>query len=96
MNHEPRPAIHMVKKSGWASNLGGTESLGISKVDQTVLPRLMESQICHLLANSVALFGEALEKGQWHQLPCMPDTSIFPYMSLVLSSCYAGAGARRE
>ena len=49
---EPRPAIQMEKQ------LGGTESLGISKVGQTVLVRLMESQICHQLAVSVALWGK--------------------------------------
>ena len=40
--------------------MGGMESLGISKVDQTVLARLMESQIWHQLAGSV---GEAFRKG---------------------------------
>ena len=41
------------------------QSLGISKVGQTVLTRLMESQIWHLLASCVTLLGEGLEKGQW-------------------------------
>ena len=45
----------------WKRSLGGIESLGISRVGQTVLARLMESQI----ANSVALRGEGSEKGQW-------------------------------
>ena len=45
MQHEPRPAIHMEKQLGWACKLGGAESLGISKEGQTVLDRLMESQI---------------------------------------------------
>ena len=35
--------------------MGGTESLGISKAGQTVLARLMESQIWHLLAGSVGV-----------------------------------------
>ena len=43
MHHEPRPAIHMEKQLGWASNLGGAKSLGISMAGQTVLARLMES-----------------------------------------------------
>ena len=63
MKHEPRPAILMEKQLGWACKLGGEESLGISKVGQTVLARLMESQIWHQLASSVALWGEGLEKG---------------------------------
>ena len=37
VKHEPRPAIHMEKQLGWACNLGGAESLGISKMHQTVL-----------------------------------------------------------
>ena len=44
MKHEPGPAIHTEKQLGWASKLGGVESLGISKVGQTVVARLMESQ----------------------------------------------------
>ena len=57
------------------------ESLGISKVGQTVLARLMESQIWYQLAASV---GEGLEKGQWPLLAWMPDTSVLPFMTLVL------------
>ena len=58
MQHEPRPAIHMEMSLGWACKLDGTESLGISKVGQTVLARLMESQIWHPRASSVALWGD--------------------------------------
>ena len=47
MKHELRPAIHMEKP------LGGAESLGMSKASQTMLARLMESQIPHKLASSV-------------------------------------------
>ena len=43
----------MEKQLGWAHNLGGAEFLGISKEGQTVLARLMESQIWHHLAGSV-------------------------------------------
>ena len=53
MKHEPRPAIHMEKQLEWAHKLGGAESLGISKVSQMVLGRLMESQIWHQLAGTV-------------------------------------------
>ena len=52
VKHEPRPAIHMEKQLRWAHKLGGAESLEISKVGQTVLARLMESQIWHQLASS--------------------------------------------
>ena len=53
MKHEARPTIHMEKQLGWAHKLGGVESLGSSNVGQTVLARLMESQIWHQLAGSV-------------------------------------------
>ena len=42
---EPRPAIHVEKQLGWVHKLGGTGPQGISKERQTVLARLMESQI---------------------------------------------------
>ena len=45
MQHELRLAILMEKQLGWARKLGGAESLGISKVGETVLARLMESQL---------------------------------------------------
>ena len=43
----------MEKQLGWVLMLRGAESLGISKVGQTVLARLMESQIWYQLAGSV-------------------------------------------
>ena len=63
--------------------MGGAESLGISKVGQTVLARLMESHMWHQFATSVALWGEGLEKGQWLVLTLIPDTSVSPSMPLV-------------
>ena len=42
------PAIHMEKQLGWASKLGGVESLGSSKAGQTVLARWMGSQMWQL------------------------------------------------
>ena len=60
--------------------MGGAESLGISKVGQTVLARLMESLMWYLLP---ALWGKGLEKGQWPLLTLMPDTSASPSMPLV-------------
>ena len=43
----------MENSLGGARKLGGAESLGIFKEGQTVLARLMESQIWHQLADSV-------------------------------------------
>ena len=53
MKHDPRPVIYMEKQLGWAHKLGGTESLGISNAGQTLLARLMESQIWYQFASSV-------------------------------------------
>ena len=75
----------MEKLLGWACELGGAESLEISKAGQTVLPSLTESQIWHQLATSVALSGEGPEKGQWLLFTLMPDISISPSMPLVPS-----------
>ena len=36
VQHEPGLAIHKGKQLGWACKLGGAETLGISKVGQTV------------------------------------------------------------
>ena len=60
MKHEPRPAI-----MGWAHKLGGTASQGMSRVRQTVLARLMKSQIWQWLSSSYAVWGVGSEKGQW-------------------------------
>ena len=46
----------------WKSSLGGTESLGISKAGQTVLDSLMESQIWHQPAGSVAVLWEDMKR----------------------------------
>ena len=47
----------------WKRSLGGIESLGISRVGQTVLARLMESQINTALTCSVCVsVGEGLRK----------------------------------
>ena len=60
MQHEPRPVINMEKQVRWSRKLGGMESLGISKVHQRVLARLVESQIWHQPASSV---GGGFTKG---------------------------------
>ena len=49
----------------WKRSLGGIESLGISMVGQTVSARLMESQIWHQPASSMALPRVGSEKQQW-------------------------------
>ena len=45
----------MEKQLGWDHKLVGADSLGISKAGQTMLARLMESQIWHQLTISVGL-----------------------------------------
>ena len=60
MKHEPRAAIHMEKQLGWIHKLSGAESLGISKAGQTVLAKLVQSQIWHQIAGSV---GGGFRKG---------------------------------
>ena len=88
----------MEKHLGCPCKLGGVESLGISKVGQTVLARLLESQIWLQLASSVAVWGEVLKKGQWPLFALMPDTSVSPCMPLVsfklLLWCWCSAGVR--
>ena len=53
MEYEPGPAIHVERQLGWVHKFGGAESLGISKVGQTVLVRLMESQTWHQFDGSL-------------------------------------------
>ena len=88
MKQEPRLVIRMGKQLGWAHKLGGAKSLEICKASRTVLARLIESQIWHQLAGSVALCGEGLEKGQWPLLVLIPDTSVSP---LYTTGAFQGA-----
>ena len=89
MNHEPRSVVHMEKQLWWLCKLHGTESLGISKVGQMVLARLMESQIWHKLASSV---GEGFRKGTMasahldarHFSFSLYATGAFPAATLVM------------
>ena len=62
MLRQDKPFIPREKQLGWACKLGGVESLGISKVGQTVLPRLMEFQIWYQLAGSMTLLEGGLRK----------------------------------
>ena len=73
----------MEKQLGWASKLGGLESLGISEAGQTVLARLMESLIQLQLAGSVAQGGRGVRKGTMLSVVLMPGISVSPSMSLV-------------
>ena len=61
MKHEPRTAINTEKQLGWACKLGGTGSLGISKVGQTVSARIDGVSD---MTGSVALWGEGSEEEQ--------------------------------
>ena len=49
----------------WAYKLSVVKPQESSRAEQTVLVRLMESQIWHLPAVSVSLWGEGSQKGQW-------------------------------
>ena len=92
MKQEPRPAIHMEKQLGSADKMGGTESQGISRAGKTMLTRLMESEILHQPAGSVALWGRVQKRDNGLCLPfclgegcpaaltLMPDTSVPPCM----------------
>ena len=82
MKHEPRPNVHMEKQVGWAHKLGWAESLGyLSKAGQTVLARLMESQILHQLASSVE---EGFSKGTM-------ASALLDATHLSFSPCTTGA-----
>ena len=50
----------------------------ISRTGQTVLTGLIESQIQHLLAYSVALCGDGSEKKLWPLPAFLPGTSLSP------------------
>ena len=77
-----KTAIHMEKLLGWASKLGREESLGISKAVQIILARLMESQVWHQSAGSMALHGGRLRKEIVSS--SRPDGSFSQYATGVL------------
>ena len=81
----------MKKQLGWASKLGGVESLWISKVGHTVLARLMESQIWH---QPTGFVGRGLSKGTMASAHF--DARHFPVYHWYPSSCHSSAGAQRE
>ena len=87
----------MEKWLGWVHKVDVSESLGISKAGQTLLARLMDSQIWHQLAGSV---GGVSEKGQWPLLTLMPDTSVSPCVPLVpfklLPQCWSPEGVSQS
>ena len=108
MKHEPRPGIHIENHLGWSHKWGRTEFPQISKASQTVLARLMESQIWHQPASSVALCGRTHKKDNGLCPPlCLgescppafaliPDSLVSPYMPLVpfklLPWCWSSEG----
>ena len=87
--HGPRPVIHMKKQCGWAHEFGVAEPQGISKAGQTVLARLVESQIWHQYAGSV---GGGPRKGTMatarldagHFSSSLHATGAFPAAALAL------------
>ena len=85
MQHEPRPAIHREKQLWGAPKLGGIESLGVFREDQTV-DGVSGSELAFWLC------AGGLENGQWPLLTLMPDASFPPFMLLVpfklLSRCW--------
>ena len=96
MKHEARPAIHMEKQLGWAHKLGGEDSLGISRVGQTVLVTSQVDGVSDMAPAVGSVGGEGLAKGQWPLLTLMPDTSVSPCMPLVtfnlLYQCWSSEG----
>ena len=82
MKHGPRPAIHMEKQLGWAYKLGGMEPWRISRVGQTVLARVIESQIWHPLASSAGGGWVGSGKGQWPLPTFLSGRELFPSSNL--------------
>ena len=85
--------MYMEKSLGWACKLGGTESQGISRAGQTVVARLMESQIWHQPASSVALWGEGSEKGQWPLPAFLSERKLSPSSCLDTIVSFYATGA---
>ena len=77
------------------------ESQEITQGGQTMLARLMVSQIWHPPAFSVALRAEGSEKGWWekavpHLPPWFQTLQFLPICHRGFSSYYPGSGAKRE
>ena len=72
MLRQDKPFIPREKQLGWACKLGGVECLGISKAGQTVLARLMETQIWHQPTSFVV---EGLSRGT--MASALPNTRHF-------------------
>ena len=75
--------------------MGGADPQGITRVEQTVSSRLMESQLWCLPAGSVALWGEDSEKEQWPLTALMSWRKLSPRSRLdtrhFSSSLYASS-----
>ena len=85
----------MEKPLGWACKLGGAESLGISKAGQTVLARLMESQIWPQLTGSVAGGFSKRTMASAHLAARHFRFSLY-ITGVFQAVCYSGVGAQRE
>ena len=96
MQHESKPFIYMEKQLGWAHKLGGEDSLGISRVGQTVLVTSQVDGVSDMAPAVGSVGGEGLAKGQWPLPILMPDTSLPPSMPLVpfklLPRCWSSEG----
>ena len=75
----------MENQLGWTGKLGGAEGLGISRKDQTVLARLLESQIWLEPTGSV---GRGFSKGP--MAPSCLDAKHFSF-SLYTTSAFQAA-----
>ena len=73
----------MEKQLGWACKLGGIESLGITRVGQTVLAKLTESQIWHQPAGCVVLWGRVQKRVNGLCLPFCLRESCHPVLTLM-------------
>ena len=85
---QAKTSLHMEKQLGWAYKLGGAESLGISQVGQTVSARLMESQMGHQPARSVALPAFLWEEAVPQLSPWCQNRHLLPACPWYLSSCF--------
>ena len=84
----------MEKHLEWVHKLNGAESL--PRVGQTVLARLLESQVWHPPVSFVALCREGQNRGNGLCLPWCSTLQFLPIYHWCLSSCYPSAGAQKE
>ena len=86
----------------WKSSLGESVNWvewnywGSPKGSQTMLARLIEYQICHQPASSMAFQGEGSERNNGFCSPWCQTLQPLPVCHWCPSSCHPGAGAQRE